>query len=92
MRKPATPNPQTHDPVLIHLLTILRKRRKALGLSQLALGQNVARTQAWVSKIEKGQQLMNILEFFRVCGALELPPERLIKSLRHSLGFPSKRK
>ncbi len=50
---------------------LVRDRRRALGLSQAALGERIGARQAWVSDLEKGKatlQLAKVLKALRALG------------------------
>jgi len=56
------------------LLRWLRAARKARGLSMRALAAGLDVPHTWVGKIEQAERRMDLLEYVRLCLALELDP------------------
>lgn len=56
------------------LVDALRQRREALGLSQVALAQQLGWRQQKVSFIETGARRMDVLEYLALAGALGWRP------------------
>lgn len=52
------------------LLRELRGARKSAGLSQGQLGERIGETQSFVSKCERGERRMDVLEVRTFCEAL----------------------
>ena len=63
------------------LLKLLTERRKALGLSQTTLADRLGRIQTFVSKYERGERRLDIIEFLDIANALNLDPGRIIRQL-----------
>ena len=63
------------------LLKLLTERRKALGLSQATLADRLGRIQTFVSKYERGERRLDIIEFLDIANALNLDPGRIIRQL-----------
>jgi transcriptional regulator with XRE-family HTH domain len=63
----------------------LRKRlvsaRKARGLTQVDLAQRLARPQSFVSKYERGERRLDVVEFLEVAKAIGSDPFKLLKEL-----------
>ena len=62
--------------------------RKRAGLSQFQLAKKLSKPQSFVSKYERGERRLDVLEFFHVAEALEIDP---FKFLRTVYGKNSKR-
>ena len=63
------------------LLKILTERRKSLGFSQATLADRLGRIQTFVSKYERGERRLDIVEFLDIANALNLDPCRVIRQL-----------
>jgi transcriptional regulator with XRE-family HTH domain len=55
-------------------------RRKA-GLTQLALAERLRRPQSFVSKYERGERRLDVVEFLEVAAVLDADPHELIREL-----------
>jgi transcriptional regulator with XRE-family HTH domain len=64
----------THHDHYRRLLDLLRDVRRELGVTQIDLGQRLDNTQAFVSKFERGERRLDVVEFVEVCEALGVPP------------------
>lgn len=54
------------------------KKRIAAGFSQDELAQKLGMPQSFVSKIERGERQMRVLEFVAVCKILELDSSEML--------------
>ncbi|HVA79526.1 MAG TPA: helix-turn-helix transcriptional regulator [Candidatus Binataceae bacterium] len=63
--------------------------RKKAGLTQEGLARGLRRTQSWVSKVERGERRIDVIELRDVCQALGCPFPLFVKTLEKSL--PQKR-
>jgi transcriptional regulator with XRE-family HTH domain len=52
--------------------------RKAAGLTQAELSQKLNRPQSFVSKYERGERRMDVIEFGEVAKALGVDPTKLL--------------
>jgi transcriptional regulator with XRE-family HTH domain len=70
------------------LLRVLTEARAESGVSQRTLAKRLGRTQGYVSKIEAGQQRLDVLEFTDYCTAIGSNPvqiyERFLKAVDHA--------
>ena len=75
------PNPgnrmarSTHHRHYKALLRLLRDIRGEVGLTQAELGQKLDNTQTFVSKVERGERRMDVVEFVEFCDALGIDPQ-----------------
>jgi transcriptional regulator with XRE-family HTH domain len=67
------------DPRYRDLVQELRRAREDHDMSQGALGEAVGRDQMYISRIESGDQRIDIFEFVQLCQALNLDWARLLK-------------
>jgi transcriptional regulator with XRE-family HTH domain len=70
------------------LRTFLVKQRKAAGLRQVDLAKRLKRGQDYVSDVERGQKIVNVVELMEWADALGFDPREVMKLLSES----SKRK
>ena len=52
--------------------------RKAAGLTQAELSQKLSRPQSFVSKYERGERRLDVIEFGEVAKALNVDPAKLL--------------
>jgi transcriptional regulator with XRE-family HTH domain len=48
--------------------------RRSAGLTQMDLGDRLGRPQSFVSKYERGERRLDVVEFCEVCSALDIDP------------------
>lgn len=60
---------------------LLIEARKKAGLSQAELAKRLAKPQSFVSKFERGERRLDVIEFRSVAEALGLDPLRLLGQL-----------
>lgn len=58
----------THEYALF--LRQLRETRIAAGLSQAEVGKRLGQTQSWISKCERGERRLDLVEVRAFCGAM----------------------
>lgn len=63
------------------LRDVLKQVRKDAGLTQIQLAEKLGRGQSYVSKVERGEQYMDVLEFLEWCEACNAPPEGVITKI-----------
>lgn len=61
---------------------ILTKARQAQELSQEALAEKLGCVQTFVSKYERGERRLDIVEFLDVAEALGIDPSKVIRQLQ----------
>lgn len=59
--------------------------RKEADLSQVALSKRLKRPQSFVSKYERGERRLDIVEFLEVAKAIGINPLKIIKGLERGL-------
>jgi transcriptional regulator with XRE-family HTH domain len=64
----------THHRHYRSFLALLRDLREQAGVTQIELGNRVANTQTFISKIERGERRVDVVEFTEICEALEIDP------------------
>ena len=58
---------------------LIRARKKA-GVTQTELADRLRRGQSFVSKYERGERRLDVVEFFEVAGAIGIDPVALLKN------------
>ena len=62
-------------------LKLLAEARRTAGLTQVSLAKKLGRPQSFVSKYERGERRLDMIEFLEVARALSLDPVRIIQEL-----------
>ncbi len=57
---------------------LLADARRAKGLTQVALAKTLGRPQSFISKVERGERRLDVIEFLEVARALKVDPARLL--------------
>ena len=60
---------------------LLVAARQKQGLSQAALADRLGRVQTFVSKYERGERRLDVVEFLDVAAALGLDPHKVLRKL-----------
>ncbi len=74
---PKSPN-SIHDPRYVEVIARLRASRTKRGISQKELARRLGRDQAFVSKVERCERRLDVLELMLVCRALGVPLAALV--------------
>lgn len=61
---------------------LLITARKDKGLSQEALAEKLTKVQTFVSKYERGERRLDLVEFLDVSAALGVDPHKVIRQLQ----------
>lgn len=64
----------THHPDYQTLLTLLRDLRERAGVTQFSLAEGLSNTQTFISKVERGERRIDVVEFIEICEALDVDP------------------
>jgi transcriptional regulator with XRE-family HTH domain len=67
-------------------LVVLRRFRTRAGLTQVELAERIAESQSFVSKIERGEIRLDVIQLRTICLALETDLARFTKALERELG------
>ena len=59
----------------------LIRARKGAKLTQEALAAKLSKPQSFVSKYERGERRLDVIEFLDIVGAIGLDPTRFIRNL-----------
>lgn len=67
------------------LRNLLAQERKAAGLTQAELAARLERPQSFVSKYERGERRLDVIEFGEVARAIGLDPLRFLRKFYREL-------
>jgi transcriptional regulator with XRE-family HTH domain len=71
----------TFTPAYNQFRLLLITARKTCGLTQVDLAAKLQKPQSYVSKFERGERRLDIIEFLKVAEALDMDPIKFIKKL-----------
>lgn len=75
-----------HSDQYAAFLAIITTARNELGLSQRELAQLLGKPQSYVSKYERGERRLDIIEFLDLCKVLKLDPSAVVRGLARKHG------
>lgn len=67
------------------MLALLRAERERLGLLQAELSKSLGKPQSYISKIERGERRMDVIELRRICHAMGVDLRQFIDRLEREL-------
>jgi len=62
-------------------LDLLKAARKSARVTQQELADAIGRPQSFVSKYERGERRLDVVEFFRICRLVRADPFPLLKRI-----------
>jgi len=68
-----------------HFLKTLREAREHAGITQEEMAARLGETQSFVSKCERGERRMDIVELREFCKAMGLTLEKFVKQLERAM-------
>lgn len=74
------PNP-LHDPRYSSLRILLAAERERVGLTQVEVAERLRKPQSYVSKYERGERRLDVVEYLDVARALGIDPMATMKEL-----------
>lgn len=74
----------THNRRYQVLLELLRSWRAEAGLTQTEVGERLGNTQTFVSKVERGERRLDVVEFTEWCDALNVAPGQALQQFLDS--------
>jgi transcriptional regulator with XRE-family HTH domain len=69
----------------------LRKARVAARLTQTGLAERLGETQSFISKVERGERRLDVVELHAFCRALRMPFPTFINRLHVAIGAGERR-
>lgn len=64
---------------------LLIEARNSAGLTQIDLARKLGRPQSFVSKYERGERRLDVIEFLEVARAIGIDPLHLIRKLQQAV-------
>jgi transcriptional regulator with XRE-family HTH domain len=61
------------------LCEVLLQVRREAGVTQVELAARLKRDQTFISKYEKGERMLDVIEVRKVCKALGMPLEKFVR-------------
>ena len=74
-----------HSPEYSKLLDWLRIERKQKKMTMRKLGEKLGVIHSWGGKIEQGERRLDIVEYLRICTALEIDPHEGLELVKKNL-------
>ncbi len=66
-------------------LAQLRNARKQAGLTQVRVGELLDKTQSWISKCERGERRLDVVELWAFCRAYRITLKGFAEQLERAL-------
>jgi transcriptional regulator with XRE-family HTH domain len=66
-------------------LKVLKKAREDAGLTQAQLAQRIGETQTFISKCERGERRVDVVELRTFCHAFDLSLEAFVAKLERAM-------
>ena len=67
-------------------LRLLREARTASGVTQEELAERIGNTQSFVSKCERGERRLDIVEVRAFCQAIGVPFAKFVRDFENAVG------
>ncbi|WP_318245998.1 helix-turn-helix transcriptional regulator [Pseudomonas putida] len=82
--KKTTPVTSTYSDPYQLFLCLLVEARKESKLTQTLLSKRLGKPQSFVSKYERGERRLDVIEFLEVCKQLEADPYKIMHRLENT--------
>ena len=63
------------------IIAMLQRQRRAAGLTQWDLARALGTDQSQISKLERSERRLDIVDYLRICRAIGLDPGKPLRSL-----------
>jgi transcriptional regulator with XRE-family HTH domain len=60
----------------------LVEHRRATGMTQVALARAIGTDQSQISKIERGERRVDVIDYLRICRAIGIDPAEPLRAIR----------
>lgn len=67
------------------LLKLLRSRREKSGLTQVELAERLEQSQSYVSKVERGDRRLDLIQLRTICQTLDVSLIEFVRELERQL-------
>lgn len=74
-----------HSSQYAAFLKALRQARRRAGLTQIQLAEKIGETQTFVSKCERGERRIDVVELRAFCTAFEIPLKQFVVAFERAL-------
>jgi len=71
----------TYRPQYRSIIAKLVESRRAAGMTQIDLALALGTDQSQISKIERGERRLDIIDYLRICRAVRVDPEEPLRSV-----------
>lgn len=71
---------------------ILQEARKKAGLTQIAAAERLGCRQTFISKIERGERRVDVIEFLEICHAYRVDSCKLLRKIARASQHPAAKK
>lgn len=75
-----------HAPERKALAELIRELRMQAGMDQYVLAEKLGYSQSRVSKLETGEQMVDLVEFLRICRVVGVAPTKALGDLLERVG------
>jgi transcriptional regulator with XRE-family HTH domain len=75
-----------HSARYVVFLKVLREARERAGLTQVQLARKIGETQTFVSKCERGERRVDVIELRAFCQAFGLNLKQFVAALERAIG------
>ena len=73
------------------VLTLLKEVREGAGVSQVELAQRLGQSQSFVSKVERGERRLDVIQLRTICLTLGTTLTNFVRTLEERLPASSKK-
>ena len=75
----------THYPHYQTFIELLRETRKKAGVTQAELAERLGNRQVFVSKLERAERRMDVIDLFEYCEAADIDVVEFVRQLKREL-------
>lgn len=86
-RKPKKLEKTIYAPEYAVVLRLFREAREAAGLTQVELAERLGQTQSFVSKIERGDRRLDIIQLRTILSHFEVSLTEFVSRLEDAIGM-----
>jgi len=72
------------------LTKLLRATRKRTGITQVALAEKIGETQSYVSKVERGERRLDLVQLRVFCAAMGIKLSKFVDAFEEELATPQR--
>jgi transcriptional regulator with XRE-family HTH domain len=81
-----------HTAEYTSFLALLRETRRAAKLTQVQFAERLGRTQSFVSKVERGETRLDVIQLRAICQVLDTTLPAFVAKLEERLGKQRRRR